>query len=152
MNEEPNDIQLLDVNIFSWHIKASDEYLQEPSKIYHIQVHHDVQLAFNLEQDLMGIRLNLMLESMDENRQKLGVTGHFGLENEIYVENIKDLVQENEGGHYSVDPEMGNTVMDLVYGTTRGIVLERTRGTALGATILPMIDTDQLLGNVEDEA
>ena len=151
MNEfQPKQIQLLDVNIFSWHIKASDEFLQDPVQINQIQVHHDVQLAFNLEQDLMGIRLNLMIESLDENNNKVGVTGHFGLENDIYVENISELVQEKEGGHYSIDPEMGNTVMDLVYGTARGIVLERTRGTALGTIILPVIDSDELLGNNQE--
>ena len=138
-------VQLLNAFIYSWHIKASDEYLENPVRLEHLSIDNDVKLAFNIEEDLMGVRLDIMIEFYDENEQKLGVTAHFGIENDVYVENMQELVSDNEGEHYTMDPELGEKVMALVYGTARGIILENTRGTILGTTVLPDVDPQVLL-------
>lgn len=139
-------VQLLDVNIFSYQIRPTDQYLQEPVQIYQLEVGHDMQLAFNMEEELMGVRLYLNVEGKDEHQQPLGINGYFGIEHELAIDNLKKLVDEKTDGQYSLDPELGHAVMNIIYGTARGIVLEKTRGTILGPTILPVVDPDDLLG------
>lgn len=139
-------IQLLDVNLFNCEIRPTDQYLQDPIQIHEVEVGHDMQLAFSLDQELMGVRLYLNLEGKGDQQQSLGINGYFGLENELSIKGLKELVTEKADGHYSLDPELGHAVINVIYGTARGIILEKTRGTILGPTILPVVNPDDLLG------
>lgn len=139
-------IQLLDVNVFNCQIRPTDQYLEEPQRIYQLAVSHDMQLAFNLEESLMGIRLYLTIDGKDDDQRSLGITAYFGIEHEVSVSELKQLVTEKADGQYSLDPGLGHAIINIIYGTDRGIVLEKTRGTILGPTILPVVDPDALLG------
>lgn len=141
-----SSIQLLDTQVFQCNIQPSENYLQDPIAINQLQVSHDMQLAFNIEQGLMGVRLYLNVEGFDEQGQALGITGRFGVEHELSCDQLNQLVTEKPDGQYSLDPEFGHLVMNTLYGTTRGVILEKTRGTILGPTMLPVIDPQTLLG------
>lgn len=139
-------IQLLDVQVFHFNIQPSENYLQDPVTINQLQVSHDMQLAFNIEEGLMGVRLYLNVEGLDEQGQAMGITGTFGVEHELSCDQLSQLVTEKPDAQYSLDPDFGHLVMNTLYGTTRGVILEKTRGTILGPTLLPVIDPQTLLG------
>ncbi len=141
-----SSIQLLDTQVFQCNIQPSENYLQDPTAVNQLQVSHDMQLAFNIEQGLMGVRLYLNVEGFDEQGQALGISGSFGVEHELSCDQLNQLVTEKPDGQYSLDPEFGHLVMNTLYGTTRGVILEKTRGTILGPTLLPVIDPQTLLG------
>ncbi len=139
-------IQLLDVQVFQCEIQPSQAYLAEPAAIYQLQVNHDMELAFNLEEGLMGVRLYIKVEGQDSQGTALGIQGSFGVEHELSVEQLQTFVTAKDDGHYSLEPNFGHEVMNTLYGTTRGVILEKTRGTILGPTLLPVIDPQTLLG------
>jgi len=105
--------------------------------------------AFNFDQKNIRIRLEILLDGIDEQETLIGVQGDFGLDFHFHIENIEEFIEESEGNK-KISDNLGTTLISIAYSTARGIVLERTQGTFLNGTILPVIDPKELLKNAKE--
>jgi len=140
----PEKITIERIVVIKSHISASDEFLNNSQKPDQIEVQHKQDTTFDKEKKKVRIRLETLLEGVDENKDRLGVSGNFVMDFSIHVANFEDLVEEGENKN-TVHSLLGNTLMGIVYSTARGIILERTRGTFLNGIILPVINPNDLI-------
>lgn len=94
----------------------------------------------------MRIRLEIVLEGVDDNDNEIGLHGEYGIEFQLHVENLTEFLEESENGQgKSIDGKLGPTLLAIVYSTARGIIIERTQATYFNGVILPVIDPNELI-------
>lgn len=142
---DPDKIQILQISIYKSNIDASIEFLEQGAIPERYAFSFSQNTGFDYDQNLISIRLNILLNSKDENNKKLELKGEFGIEFQFRVENMKDFAEAKENGNIVFDSILGITMMGIAYSTARGIILQRTEGTLLSGVILPVIDPAELL-------
>lgn len=100
--------------------------------------------ALNIENKNVRIRLNVQIEAMKAETEPIGLSGDYGLEFQIRVENLEEFVTEKDG-IMIIDRKLGNTLIGIVFSTARGIIFERTSSTFFNGVLLPVIDPNTLL-------
>jgi hypothetical protein len=140
----PEKITIERIMVIKSHISASDEFLSNSQKPDQIEVQHKQDTAYDKENKKVRIRLETLLEGVDENKERLGVSGNFVMDFYIHVANLEDFIEEGENKK-SVHSLLDNTLMGIVYSTARGIILERTHGTFFNGIILPVINPGDLI-------
>ena len=145
----PELISMFHVKIFKSIITTSPEYLEKPVKPGNFRVGYSQKSAFNFEIKNIRIRLEIFLEGIDEKENLIGIQGDFGFDFHFHISNIEDFIEENDGNK-KVSGNLGATLISIAYSTARGIVIERTQGTFLNGTILPIIDPQELLKEVKE--
>lgn len=69
------------------------------------------------------------------------------VEMDFYVKPFNDCTSKNSNGKLKfVDDYIATLIAGITYSTARGILYERTKGTKLQSTILPVIDPINLIG------
>jgi hypothetical protein len=81
---------------------------------------------------------------MKAESEPIGLSGDYGLEFQIHVENLEQFVTEKDG-RLIIDRKLGGTLIAIVFSTTRGIIFERTSSTLFNGVLLPVIDPNSLL-------
>lgn len=134
------------INIFKTSITAEEPYLANPIEIKQTRVGVSQESLFNFESKLVAVKLNIVLEAIDIDNKLLGVKGEFGIEFQLYIENLDAFLDHDTSNNtIKVNGELGATIMGIIYSTTRGIILEKTQNSYLRGTILPVINPATLL-------
>jgi len=140
----PEQINIFQINLFKSGITATSEYLEQPIKPGNIRVDISQSSAFNFDLKNVRIRLEILLNGVDDKDKLIGIKGEFGLEFQIHVENLDTFTEEVEGIN-KVSSILGSTLISIAYSTARGIIFQRTLGTLLNGIILPVIDPKDVL-------
>lgn len=143
-NIVPEKIEILSFKVFKANINTSDEFLNKPVKHDGVSIELAQNLAFNLEQKNIRIRFLVKLEAMKNDTEKIGLSGDYGIEFHIHVDNLEEFIIEKEDKKL-IDRKLGGVLTGIVYSTARGIIHEQTASSHFGGIILPVIDPNKLL-------
>ncbi len=140
----PEDIHLLHVNVIHFCLEASENYLEHPLLPGGTEISIGKEIGWNFEQGRSRYRLHFHFEAKDEEKKSLGLTADVGIE---YLFEIKVLntFLSKKGDAVQVDIALAGSLMNIAYGTSRGIVLAQTRNTYFNGILLPVIDVMELL-------
>lgn len=141
---KPELIQIVSIKMFQCNVHASNDFLNNPIDIDGIAVEVGQNTAHDFDKKLFRIRLVVKIEGMKDKDNKAGLSGEYGIEFHVLVENLDDFITENNGEKL-VDRKLGGTLMGLVYSTARGILYEKTSNTFFNGVLLPVIDPNTLL-------
>jgi len=142
----PEKILIYQIRIYKINLNLSDQFLLNPKKPENYSIQFGHENAVDFEAKAIRIRLETILDGMNDKDEKLGVHAEYGIEFHFHVDNLEDFVEENENGK-QVDSVLGTTILSIAFSTSRGIIIERTQGTYLEGIILPVIDPKELLMN-----
>lgn len=140
----PDKISIFYIKVYKSNHSSSEEYLENPVKPANIKVQLNQNSAFNLEEKNIRIRLEIILSGVDEQDKEIGLSGEYGIEFQLHIENLEDYITK-EGEEIRIDNQLGVTVLSIVYSTARGILIERTQLTLLNGVILPILDPKDLI-------
>ena len=147
----PELISMFHVKVYKSIITTSPEYLEKPVKPGNFRVGYSQNSAFNFEKKNIRVRLEIILDGIDERENLIGIQGDFGLDFHFHVENLDEFIEELDGNK-KVSGNLGPTLISIAYSTARGIVIERTQGTFLNGTILPVIDPNVFLKEAKESS
>jgi len=141
---DPKAITIEHIRIIHSDVTSTEQYRDNPQKLSKIEIQNKQNSAFNFQEKRMRIRLNTLLQGVDQNLEKLGVSGEFLIEFHTYVDNFDDFVIE-ESEEKKISGTLMSTLISIVYSTARGIIFEKLQGTYLSGCILPVINPDDLI-------
>jgi hypothetical protein len=142
----PDKIAILLIKLFKTNLNMSEDFLKNPLVIDNYKVNFGHDTDFDFESKTIRIRLEIMLDGLNDKEEMIGIHAEYGIEFHFYVDNLDEFVQDNEGKKV-VDSILGTTLLSIAFSTSRGIILERTQGTYFEGVILPVIDPRELLVN-----
>lgn len=140
----PEFISILSVGVYRAMVTSSEEFIDNPVKPDGFEIKLGQNTALDIENKNVRIRLNVQIEAMKAESEPIGLSGDFGLEFQIQVENLEEYVTEKDG-IMIIDRKLGNTLIGIVFSTARGIIYERTSSTFFNGVLLPVIDPNTLL-------
>lgn len=147
----PEKISVVNIRTLKGQIDGENDI--DSAQIHSYLFNNDFAMAMNYAEKIVGIKLTVDIETLDNQNQKLSVRGSYTHEFICLVENLEDFVDEKEDENDNeIDPMMVATLAGISYSTLRGIVFTRTQGTPLNAVILPVVDPKKLIGlEVQEE-
>lgn len=140
----PEKIVILQVKLFRTNLDLTDTFLSNPVNVENFKVNFGHNTEFDFESKSVRIRLEIILEGIDEKEALIGIKAEYGVVFIFYIDNFEDFIHEAEG-RKEVDSILGITLLSMAYSTSRGIVLQRTQGTYFDGIILPVVDPKELL-------
>jgi len=141
---QPELITILSIKVFKAIQNTSDEYLDNPVKPDGVEIKLGQNTAFNIENKNIRIRLNILLEAMKNETEPIGLSGEYGLEFHLHVDNLEQFIVEKDQ-KMLIDRKLGGTLSGIIFSTARGIIFERTSSTFFNGVLLPVIDPNLLL-------
>ncbi len=141
---QPELISILSIKVFEAIQTTADEYLDNPVNPDGVEIKIGQNTALNVEARNIRIRLNIHLEAKKGESESIGLSGEYGLEFQIHVENLDQFLVEKEG-KILVESKLGGTLNGIVFSTARGIIFERTSSTLFKGVLLPVINPNHLL-------
>ena len=140
----PEDIHLLHVNVIHFCLEASENYLEHPLLPGGTEISIGKEIGWNFEQGRSRYRLHFHFEAKDEEKKSLGLTADVGIEYLFEIKGLNTFLSK-KGDAVQVDIALAGSLMNIAYGTSRGIVLAQTRNTYFNGILLPVIDVMELL-------
>ncbi|HAX95367.1 MAG TPA: hypothetical protein DCY35_02420 [Prolixibacteraceae bacterium] len=140
----PEFISILSIRVYRAMVTSSEEFMENQVKPDGFEIKLGQNTALNIENKNVRIRLNVQIEAMKAETEPIGLSGDYGLEFQIRVENLEEFVTEKDG-IMIIDRKLGNTLIGIVFSTARGIIFERTSSTFFNGVLLPVIDPNTLL-------
>lgn len=147
---KPELISIESIEIYSSTINTSDDYLNNPMKMVKAKLTFTFDLAYNIEEKNLRVRMPIKISAENEDAESIGLTGEFGIEIKFHVENLDEFVQ-NKNDKVVFKSTLGATIIGMVYSTVRGILFAHTRATAFEGLILPVVDPNHLLKAVNTD-
>lgn len=143
---KPELIHLHTLKVYKTLVDASEDYLDNPADIENISVQYAQNSAFNFEEKAIRIRLEILMQALNNEDKEMGLNAEYGLEFHFVIENLDEFTEAEEGTK-TINGTLGSTLMGIAYSTARGIVFDRTQGTHFKGVILPVIDPKELIKN-----
>lgn len=145
-NIDPSKIKINCINIYKTNIFAEDSYLTNPQEVKNTRVGLSQESRFDFANKFVAVKLNVILEAINNDQEIMGVTGEFGIEFILNIDNLDLFLEQNSSDNsIKVSGELGATIMGIIYSTARGIILEKTQNSYLRGIILPVINPADLL-------
>lgn len=107
---------------------------------YHLD--HSHEMAFSLKSRRVKVDFRATVET-DSGCSAGEARGFFHLEFLYGVEELEEFIASGRAGKPVLGTSLGGLLGSVTYSTSRGILLERLRGTALEGFILPVIHPDK---------
>lgn len=145
----PEKIHLRSIKLLGGNITANEDSSME--KIFGFNVQYGIKDELLFEENTFRFVFSVNLEALNKNEAHMGIRAQYSIEFIFYIENLEHYVssidkKKNTIVFHSILP---NTLLSIVYSTSRGIILSRTQGTVMEGVILPVIDTKALLTSLE---
>lgn len=135
-------ITLTNVQMLEGSVKTSLEFRAHGRQPEHYHFSLDREFLFNPEQSMVVVQLSIALSGLAEDGQSpLGINAKYEYQFFFGIENMDDFISNDKVIH----PQLVTTLLSIAYSTLRGIILERTSSTFLGAVILPVVSPLKLL-------
>jgi len=135
----PESISIFHINVYKSSVNSSEVYIDIPQKPSNFRVSYSQNFAFNLELKNIRLRLEVLVDGINEKEEPIGIQGSFGIEFHFHVDNLEEFL-ENKEGENKIQGLLGITLISIAFSTSRGIILEKTLNTPLNGIILPVID------------
>jgi hypothetical protein len=140
----PEAISIFQINVFKSIVSPSETFIDNPQKPTNFRVGYSHNFAFNFELKNVRMRLEVMLDGIDEKEELIGIQGNFGIEFHFHIVNLEEFL-ENKEGENKIQGILGTTLLSIAFSTSRGIILEKTLNTPLNGIILPVIDPSAMI-------
>jgi len=149
---EPEQIHIRGIKILGGSITSEFENLQI-EKIIGFNVQYGIKDELNYDDKVFRFIFSVNLEALGPDNNPLGVNAQYVIEYIFFVENLNYYVTsiDHENKNMILHPVLPNTLLSIVYSTSRGIILSRTQGTVIEGVILPVINTNSLIRSLEDQ-
>lgn len=134
------EIHLTSVQMLEAGIKTNEEYRANPVQPDNISLNTSTDLRINVEEEVVVLGLSIEMQAV-ANESDLGLTGQYNYRFVFQVENLHEFFDPENG----IQGQMAATLVSIGYSTLRGIILERTKGTFFGATLLPVVDPKDIM-------
>ena len=132
-------------------ISSTDAYLENPVKPDKTDMGLRTESRFDFVDNTARFRLHILLDGQNADGIPLGLEAEFTIDYYYIVENLPDFIVHHNGDTL-VHPILGATLLGISFSTSRGIVMERTKGTPLAGFILPVINPMQTLFDSQKQA
>ncbi len=144
-NVNPEALHLTAVRIVKAQIENTSGDLKKDDEL---DLTFETKTSFNIERKYCSILFTVDLAKINQQVSEIQATFTFGFD--FIVDNLEDFLisEEKESSNnivYKMHYVLGVSLMNIVYGTSRGIILTRTAGTILDGVILPIFDISSLL-------
>jgi len=137
-------ITLTNIVMLKCGVDSTNQYQEQPLPPEKIVISLGTSSAFDLENRNCRFRLHITLEGQNVSGTALGLDAEFLMDYFFVIENLTDfLIQQKE--ETQIHGILGATLLGISFSTSRGIVLERTKGTPFAGFILPVINPSQAL-------
>jgi hypothetical protein len=146
----PEKIHIRSIKLLGGSIKSDPEV--DAQKIDSFDVKYAISEEFNLNEKTFRFVLSILIDALDKKDKLIGVSAEYNIEYILFVENLDIYLKTVDHDKKSVifHAVLPNTLVSIVYSTSRGIILSRTQGTSLEGVILPVVDTRSLLKSLEE--
>jgi len=141
---QTDKLLLIEIALLKSAVTSTDPYLENPVKPEKIEMGLRTESKFDFTDLKCRFRLHIMLDGQDANGVSLGLGAEFMLDYIYIIENLPDFIIHHDGDN-QVEAILGATLLGISFSTTRGIVMERTKGTPFAGFILPVINPMQML-------
>lgn len=141
---KPELISILSIKVYKAIQTTSDDYLNNPVKPAGIELKIGQHTALNVEKKNIRIRLNVQLEATDDEKKPIGLSGEYGIEFQVHVDNLDEFVVRKDEKNL-IDRKLGGVLNGIIFSTARGIIYERTSSTLFNGVLLPVIDPNLLM-------
>ena len=143
----PEKIHFNGFRIIRGEINSEIDFDDEAVKGHQVKTNFD--LAFSLDGSMVKAEIDFKINTESEIDQE-EASAFFSFVFFYQVENLSDLVKIiDKTEQLEVDNGLANALASMTYSTSRGVLLTRLQGTALGTFILPVIDPNELLNGKE---
>jgi hypothetical protein len=145
---EPEKIHILSIKTLKGKIENDAD--SSSSAIVGYRYKNALAVALNLNEKIVGLKHTIYIDTLNKKQEELEIKASYTHEFIFRVDNLNDFVddsddaEEKEEKEENIDPILLGTLAGIAYSTVRGIVMNRTQGTALNAVILPVIDPKKL--------
>ncbi len=149
---DPEKIKVVSITTLKGNIESSEDIDQNLIAGHHFNF--EIGTGYDVEQKLVGIKLVVKIDAIDENENILPVKGSYTHDVIMKVENLEDFIDQNkektplEKDELRIDGLLGATLVGIAFSTIRGIIYIRTQGTSLGTVILPVVDPHKLISGL----
>jgi len=141
---QTDKIKLNNIVLLKCGVNSSEQYQEHPIPPEKTVMNLGTSPAFDLDKHKCRFRMHITLEGQDASGTALGLGAEFLIDYFFVIENLADfLIQQKDGT--KIHTILGATLLGISFSTSRGIVLERTKGTPLAGFILPVINPSQAL-------
>lgn len=145
----PEKIHIKSIRILSGNINADP--LFDTNKVTGYDVQYAIYDEFYPNEKSFKFILSVYITAVSDNNLQLGAKGEYNIEYILRVENIDDYIMKSDRSSAIVLHNiLLHTLLSIVYSTSRGIVLSRTQGTSIDGVVLPVIDTNTLLRQLQE--
>lgn len=141
---QTDKIALLEIAILKCSIGGSEEYLRNPIRPEQIVMQLGTESRFDFANQVCRFRLHILLEGLTKQDSLLNLNAEFLMDFVFQIENLSEFFLE-DGDSPQVHSILGATLLGICFSTSRGIVLERTKGTPFAGFILPVINPAKAL-------
>lgn len=146
-------MHLLDARILAFRVGGDDAEYFSSGYFDAIEFQVKSEESFLEEEQIVNILLRITAnaisipEDAPEERQEFPGLGEFTIGFTFFIENYHELVvgPTEEVAHAVVDGVLMAHLFAIAYSTARGMILVKTRGTALEGGILPIMDPRELM-------
>lgn len=135
---------LQQVSLVKGWLNATDEYVANPQQPEGITFQLGHRFGINRAEKTCRFLLEIKLEGVRASGEILGVEAAYTLDFHFLVDNFEDYVI-GKGKRYHLHPMLGATLLGIAFSTSRGIILERIKGSYLDGIILPVISPMKFL-------
>ena len=150
---EPEKIHILSIKTLKGKIENNED--SSSSAIVGYRYKNALAIALNLDEKIVGLKHTIYIDTLNKKQEELEIKASYTHEFIFRVDNLQDFVDSpevDEKKAENIDPILLGTLAGIAYSTVRGIIMNRTQGTALNAVILPVIDPKKLTDlTVEEE-
>lgn len=136
---QTDKITLVEIVVLKCSVGGTEEYLENPVKPEQIIMHLGTESKFDFTNQTCRFRMHIILEGQTGQETPLGLNGEFLMDFVFQIENLSDFLVEDSDST-QVHSILGATLLGICFSTSRGIVLERTKGTPFAGFILPIIN------------
>jgi len=137
-------LHLMELVLLKSSVTSTDAYLEDPVKPDKIQMFLRTEPRFDFTNNKCRFRLHITLDGQNAQDVSLGLGAEFMLDYIFIIENLPDFILHHDGDN-QIEAILGATLLGISFSTTRGIVMERTKGTPFAGFILPVINPMQAL-------
>ncbi|MCC6761703.1 MAG: hypothetical protein IT252_10830 [Chitinophagaceae bacterium] len=143
---QPDKLSIVDFRIQQAQMENPEAF--ELSQVVGHKVGNELNVGYNLELKLAKADLVVKIQSDSGGHNAEEAMAKFHFVYIFKVENLDELTRV-DGEGVEIDGRLANAIASVAYSTSRGVLLTRLQGTALQDFVLPVIDPNELLTNLE---
>ena len=147
----PEKIHIRGIRLLGGRMNA-DGSIHRTSPIANFNIRYDVTSELMYGEKTFRFIFSTEIDAIGKNGKSIGIDAQYSIEYMFFVENIDRYISSKEEHSKLVifHPILPNTLLSIVYSTSRGIILSRTQGTIMDGVVLPVIDVSKLLQAMEN--